>query len=58
MMRGNTLAVVVSNRHHEELGELDERDSIYFASQPHALGIIEAIEHYNFFREEGDSRSA
>lgn len=49
MMRGNTLAVVVSNRHHEELGELDERDRIYFASQPHALGIIEAIEHYEFF---------
>jgi sucrose-phosphate synthase len=49
MMRGNTLAVVVSNRHHEELSELDECDRIYFASQPHALGIIEAIEHYEFF---------
>jgi sucrose-phosphate synthase len=49
MMRGNTLAVVVSNRHHEELSELDESDRIYFASQPHALGIIEAIEHYEFF---------
>jgi sucrose-phosphate synthase len=49
MMRGNTLAVVVANRHHEELSQLVEQDRIYFASQPHALGILEAIDHYNFF---------
>ncbi len=50
MMRGNTLAVVVANRHHEELSQLVDQERIYFASQPHALGILEAIEHYDFFR--------
>jgi sucrose-phosphate synthase len=49
MMRGNTLAVVVGNRHHEELSQLLDLERIYFASQPHALGILEAIEHYDFF---------
>ncbi len=49
MMRGNTLAVVVGNRHHEELSQLVDQDNIYFADQPHALGILEAIEHYDFF---------
>lgn len=49
MMRGNTLAVVVANRHHEELSQLAEMDNIYFAQQAHALGILEAIEHYDFF---------
>jgi len=49
MMRGNTLAVVVANRHHEELSQLIDQERIYFAAQPHALGILEAIEHYDFF---------
>jgi sucrose-phosphate synthase len=49
MMRGNTLAVVVANRHHEELSQLVDQERIYFASQPHAQGILEAIEHYDFF---------
>jgi sucrose-phosphate synthase len=49
MMRGNTLAVVVANRHHEELSHMVDVDRIYFASQSHALGILEAIEHYDFF---------
>jgi sucrose-phosphate synthase len=49
MMRGNTLAVVVANRHHEELSRLVEMDNIYFAREAHALGILEAIEHYDFF---------
>ena len=49
MMRGNTLAVVVANRHHEELSQLVDQDKIFFASQPYALGILEAIEHYDFF---------
>ncbi|MCW8964695.1 MAG: HAD-IIB family hydrolase [Gammaproteobacteria bacterium] len=48
MMRGNMLAVVVANRHDEELSQLEEQ-SIYFASQPHAMGILEAIDHYDFF---------
>jgi hypothetical protein len=31
MMRGNTLAVVVANRHNEELSQLTDTESIYFA---------------------------
>ncbi len=49
MMRGNTHAVVVANRHHEELNILDEQTGIYFAEKPYAAGIVEAIEHYDFF---------
>jgi sucrose-phosphate synthase len=49
MMRGNTLAVVVGNRHYEELSQLEDQERIYFAEQDHAWGILEAIEHYNFF---------
>ena len=49
MMRGNMLAVVVANRHHEELSQLVEQDRIYFAARPHAEGILEAIKHYDFF---------
>jgi sucrose-phosphate synthase len=49
MMRGNTLAVVVANRHHEELSQLVDQDRIYFARQAHAQGILEAIDHYDFF---------
>ena len=49
MMRGNTLAVVVGNRHHEELSQLVDQERIYFAGQNHALGILEAIEYYDFF---------
>lgn len=49
MMRGNTLAVVVANRHNEELSQLVDTESIYFAREPFAAGILEAIEHYDFF---------
>ena len=49
MMRGNTLAVVVANRHHEELSQLVDVEHIYFASQPYAKGIMEAIDHFDFF---------
>ncbi len=49
MMRGNTLAAVVSNRHHEELSQLDEVENIYFAENAFAAGIIEALSHYDFF---------
>ncbi len=51
MMRGNTLAVVVANRHHEELSPLTDLERIYFARQPYAAGILEAIDHYDFFGE-------
>lgn len=50
MMRGNTLGVVVANRHDEELVQLSEIERIYFATQPFAAGIIEAIAHYDFLR--------
>ena len=33
MMRGNTLAVVVANRHHEELSQLADLDRTYFSEQ-------------------------
>jgi sucrose-phosphate synthase len=48
MMRGNTLAVVVANRHHEELSELADIEKIYFSERPHASGIMEAVDHYDF----------
>jgi sucrose-phosphate synthase len=51
MMRGNTLAVVVENRHHEELSRLVDIESIYFAKQPYAKGILEALQYYDFFSE-------
>ena len=49
MMRGNTLAVVVGNRHDEELSQLADIDQIYFAKAPGAGGILEALDHYDFF---------
>lgn len=49
MMRGNTLAVVVANRHEEELSHLEDTEQVYYAGQAHALGILEAIEHFDFF---------
>jgi len=49
MMRGNTLAVVVANRHHEELSGLAEVEPVYFAERPYAGGILEAINHYDFY---------
>lgn len=48
MMRGNMLAVVVRNRHKEELSELTDIPRIYFASKAYAAGVLEAIEHYDF----------
>ena len=49
MLRGNTLGVVVSNRHQEELSNLSENEQVYFANGAHAWGILEAINHYGFF---------
>jgi len=57
MMRGNTMAVVVANRHHEELSALVDAERIYFAKQPFAAGILEAIEHYGFLRNCDVNRS-
>jgi sucrose-phosphate synthase len=49
MMRGNTLAAVVGNRHHEELSSLENLEHIYFAKASGPQGILEAIQHYDFF---------
>ena len=48
MMRGNTSAVVVANRHHEELSGLVDMERVYFSGQPGAAGLLDAIEHYDF----------
>lgn len=49
MLRGNTLGVVVANRHQEELSVLSNTAQVYFAERSHAWGIMEALEHYRFF---------
>jgi len=49
MIRGNTLAVVVANRHSEELPDLSDVNQVYFAERAHADGILEAADHYGFF---------
>jgi len=49
MLLGNTLGVVVDNKHLEELSDLSNIDNIYFSQQQHAAGILEAMEHYDFF---------
>ncbi len=51
MLRGNTLGVVVANRHEEELSHLPDLDRIYFSRSSHARGILEAIDHYDFYGE-------
>jgi sucrose-phosphate synthase len=49
MMRGVTLAAVVANRHEEELSQLVDTERIYFAKEPFARGIVEAIRYYDLF---------
>jgi sucrose-phosphate synthase len=49
MLRGNTLSVVVANRHKEELSDLSDLEPMYFSSAPYAQGVMEAINHYKFF---------
>lgn len=56
MMRGNTLAAVVANRHHEELSQLVDVDRIYFSSKSNAEGILEALNFYDFFNTCKDPR--
>jgi sucrose-phosphate synthase len=56
MMRGNTLAAVVANRHHEELSQLVNVERIYFSKNTHAAGILEALEFYDFFHTCVDPR--
>jgi len=49
MIRGNTLAVLVANRHNEELSDLIDLDRVYFTKKPYAAGILDAIQYYDFF---------
>ncbi|WP_321368113.1 HAD-IIB family hydrolase [uncultured Desulfuromusa sp.] len=56
MMRGNTLAAVVANRHNEELSQLTDIERIYFSRQPNAAGILEALDFYDFFNSCRDPR--
>jgi len=58
MMRGNTLAAVVANRHDEELSQLEDVGRIYFSSRSHAGGILEALAFYDFFGTCRDPREA
>ncbi|MDD5058838.1 MAG: HAD family hydrolase [Sideroxydans sp.] len=52
MLRGNTLGVVVDNRHLAELSGLSNIEKIFFSSKPHAAGILEAMDHYRFLDSE------
>lgn len=52
MLRGNTLGVVVDNRHLAELSDMTNIEKIYFSTKSHAAGILEAMAHYNFFNDE------
>jgi sucrose-phosphate synthase len=55
MIRGNTLAVVVANRHDEELSELVDLERVHFSERPHAGGLLDAIDRYRFLTDEADS---
>ena len=48
MIRGNAMAVVVANRHEEELSELVDLERVYFSERAYAGGLLDAIEHYGF----------
>ena len=48
MLSGNMLGVIVGN-YSKELKKLRGKPRIYFAQKPYAAGIIEGIEHYQFF---------
>ena len=50
MLSGNVLGVVVGN-YSSELKRLRGKPRIYFAEDSYANGIIEGIEHYQFFGE-------
>lgn len=52
MLRGNTLGVVVDNRHLAELADLANIEKIYFSKRAFAAGILEAMTHYNFFADD------
>jgi sucrose-phosphate synthase len=59
MLRGETLGVVVGN-HSSELARLRGESRIYFAQQCYAAGVLEGIEHYQFFADtpQGDENAS
>jgi sucrose-phosphate synthase len=48
MLSGETLGVVVGN-HTPELESIRDRPLVYFAKKEYAWGVLEGIEHYDFF---------
>lgn len=48
MLTGNTLGVVVAN-HKPEISFLRAAPRVYFARAPHAAGVLEGIDYYDFF---------
>lgn len=49
MMRGNTLGAIVSKQYEDEVHALSNIKGVYFTQQSYAAGLLEAIEHYDFF---------
>lgn len=43
MMLGNSLSVVVKNRHREELSDLNNIQPIYFSEKEFAAGILDGL---------------
>ncbi len=52
MLSGNTLGTVLVSPHRDELSDLTDIENIYFATEPNAAGILEAMDHYQFFSRE------
>lgn len=50
MLRGETLGVVVGN-YSAEVDELRGQPRIYFAEGEYATGVLEGVDHYDFFGE-------
>jgi sucrose-phosphate synthase len=48
MLKGETLGVVVKN-HTPELDPLRGQPRIHFSERGHAWGILDGIDHYDFF---------
>lgn len=57
MMLGNTLSVVVANRHQEELSDLVQVEPIYFSEKQFSAGILDGLAHYDFFNLCNDAAS-
>lgn len=51
MLRGNTLGVVVSSQHPDELCDLAADERVHFSKNQYAAGILEAMDHYQFLTQ-------